>query len=291
MAHELRTPTERFGRSERPGPDRPRRYATSLHNRESVALFRRFRATRDPALRHQIVTRHLPLARSIAGSFDTSRVPFDDLLQVASIGLIKAVDRYDSAHGTTFATYAVPTIRGEILRHFRDHTWGVRPPRELQERALELMKASEEMRAEAGRAPSPAELAERVGTSVEDVLDALFASQARDGSPIERPAEDHDETVPQHASFGVEDSGYDRVDNAVTAQRLMRDLTALEQRVLHLRFHHDLTQAEAGLAIGCSQMQVSRLQRRALDKLTQIANEPGFDAERGRHALVESAAA
>jgi RNA polymerase sigma-B factor len=268
MTHERTEPTRRFARNE---TDRPRRYATSPHNRGSAALFRRYRVTRDPGLRSQIVTRHLPLARSIAGSFDTSRVPFDDLLQVASIGLIKAVDRYDPAHGATFATYAVPTIRGEILRYFRDHTWGVRPPRDLQERALELLKASDEMRAEVGRAPSAAELAERVGTSVENVLDALYASQARDGSPIERPTDEHDEAPPQHASFGVEDSGYDRVENAVTAQRLMRDLTAIEQRVVQLRFQHDLTQAEAGRSLGCSQMQVSRIQHRALDKLAQTA--------------------
>jgi RNA polymerase sigma-B factor len=268
MTHELTEPTRRFGRSE---TDRPRRHAASRHNRGSAALFRRYRASRDPALRDHIVTRHLPLAHSIARSFDTSRVPFDDLLQVASIGLIKAVDRYDAAHGTTFATYAVPTIRGEILRYFRDHTWGVRPPRDLQERALELLKISDEMRGEAGRAPSPAELAERVGASVEDVLDALYASQARDGSPIERPADDHDEAPPQHASFGVEDSGYDRVDQAVTAQLLMTELTGLERRVLHLRFHQDLTQTEVGLSIGCSQMQVSRIQRAAMDKLAGSA--------------------
>jgi RNA polymerase sigma-B factor len=270
MAQELQQPASRFGRNERSRPHRPRRYAASRHNRGSAALLRRYRATRDPALRDQIVTRHLPLAHSIARSFDTSRVPFDDLLQVASIGLIKAVDRYDAAHGATFATFAVPTIRGEILRYFRDHTWAVRPPRDLQERALALLRASDEMRGEAGRAPSAAELAERVGTSVEDVLDALYASQARDGDPIERPADDHDE-APQHASFGAEDSGYDRVDDAVTAQRLMTQLTVLEQRVVHLRFQQDLTQSEIGLSLGCSQMQVSRIQRRAMDKLAQTA--------------------
>jgi RNA polymerase sigma-B factor len=271
MAHEeaLTEPVRRFDRSERSPADRPRRYAASPRNRGSASLFRRYRATRDPALRDQIVTRHLPLARSIARNFDTARVPFDDLLQVASIGLIKAVDRYDPAHGTTFATYAVPTIRGEVLRFFRDHTWGVRPPRDLQERALALLRTSDEMRGEVGRAPSPAELAERLGMSVEDVVDALYASQARDGSPIETPADDHDEASPPHDSFGEEDSGYDRVDNAVTAQRLMRELSVLEQRVVHLRFHQDLTQSEAGQAIGCSQMQVSRVQRRAMDKLTQ----------------------
>jgi RNA polymerase sigma-B factor len=270
MAQQLQEPARRFDRNQRSGPQRPRRFAASRHNRGSAALLRRYRVTRDSALRDQIVTRHLPLAHSIARSFDTSRVPFDDLLQVASIGLIKAVDRYDASHGTTFATFAVPTIRGEILRYFRDHTWEVRPPRDLQERALALLRASDEMRGEAGRAPSAAELAERVGTSVEDVLDALYASQARDGNPIERPAGDHDE-APQHESFGAEDSGYDRVDDAVTAQLLMSELTAVEQRVLYLRFHHDLTQSEVGLALGCSQMQVSRIQRRAMDKLSQTA--------------------
>lgn len=273
MAHMqgLEEPARRFDRGERAPPHRPRRFAPSPRNRGSAALFRRYRATRDPVLRDEIVTRHLPLARSIARSFDTSRVAYDDLVQVASIGLIKAVDRYDAGYGTTFATFAVPTIRGEVLRYFRDHTWGVRPPRDLQERALELLRTSDEIRGEAGRGPSPAELAERVGASVEDVLEGLYASQARDGSPIERPTDDHDEASPPHDSLGAEDSGYDRVDQAVTAQLLMRELSPLEQQVLHLRFHQDLTQSEVGQSIGCSQMQVSRLQRRAMDKLTESA--------------------
>lgn len=270
MSHEQRLtePARRFDLSARSSP----------RNRASAALFQRYRGTGDPALRDEIVTRHLALAGSIARSFDTSRVAFDDLMQVASIGLIKAVERYDPAHGTTFATFAVPTIRGEVLRYFRDHTWGVRPPRDLQERALELVRTSDEIRGEAGRAPTAAELAERVGASVEDVVEALYASQARDGSPIDRPADDHDEAAPQHADLGVEDSEYDRVDHAVTAELLMTQLTALEQRVLHLRFHQDLTQAEVGLSIGCSQMQVSRLQRRAMDKLSQIAQDSADDA-------------
>jgi RNA polymerase sigma-B factor len=294
MAEGLKEPVRRFDRSERSPPQRPRRFAASAHNCRSAALFRRYRATRDRALRDEIVTCHLPLARNIARSFDTSRVAFDDLVQVASIGLIKAVDRYDPAYGTAFATFAVPTIRGEVLRYFRDHTWGVRPPRDLQERALELLRTSDEIRGEAGRGPSTAELAERVGASVEDVLEGLYASQARDGSPIERPSDDPDEAPPRHHSLGAEDSGYDRVDHAVTAQLLMTQLTALERRVLHLRFHQDLTQSEAGRSIGCSQMQVSRLERRALAKLAQIAkdgvNDPGFDAEDGRHALEQSLA-
>ena len=249
-------------------------YAAASSTDGSAELFRRYRATHDPALRDRLVTRHLPLARSIARSFDTSRVPFDDLVQVASIGLIKAVDRYDPAFGTRFSTFAVPTIRGEILRYFRDFTWGVRPPRDLQERALELLKASDQIRSEVGRSPSAAELAERVGVSIEDVLDGLYAAGARDGDPIEPSADDQDEAPAYRDTLGVDDAGYDRVDHAVTAERLMTQLTALERRVLQLRFHQDLTQSEVALALGCSQMQVSRLQRRAMAKLTEIAHDP-----------------
>src|ERR1044071_8434581 len=134
-------------------------------------------------------------------------------MQVASIGLIKAVERYDPAYGTMFSTFAVPTIRGEIQRYFRDHTWGVRPPRDLQERALALVRAGDEIRAEAGRSPTPAELAERVGASVEEVLEGLYAGQARDGDPIELPADDHDDGLSHRDSFGAEDGGYARVED------------------------------------------------------------------------------
>jgi RNA polymerase sigma-B factor len=272
-----------------------RRFARdAAHNRGSAALFGRYRATRDPALRAEIVTRHLPLAASLARSFDTSRVAFDDLMQVASIGLIKAVERYDPAYGTAFSTFAVPTIRGEIQRYFRDHTWGVRPPRDLQERALALVRASDQIRAEVGRTPTAAELADRVGASVEEVLEGLYASQARDGDPIEQPAVDHDDGLPHRDSFGVEDSGYDRVDSAVTAQALMTQLTVVERRVLHLRFSQDLTQDAVGQLLGCSQMQVSRIQRAAMAKLAQIAedgaDDPDFAADREFPALARSAA-
>jgi RNA polymerase sigma-B factor len=257
-----------------------RRFARdATHSRTSAALFGRYRATRDPALRAEIVTRHLPLAASLARSFDTSRVAFDDLMQVASIGLIKAVERYEPAYGTAFSTFAVPTIRGEIQRYFRDHTWSVRPPRDLQERALALVRASDQLRAEAGRTPTAAELADRVGATVEEVIEGLYAGQARDGDPIEQPADDHDNGLSHRDSFGVEDSGYDRVDSAVTAQALMTELTVVERRVLHLRFNQDLTQDAVGRVLGCSQMQVSRIQRAAMAKLAQIAEDGADDSD------------
>lgn len=256
----------------------------------SAALFQRYRATRDRALRDEIVTRHLALARHVARRFDTSRVAFEDLVQVASIGLIKAVDRYDPAYGTTFATFAVPTIRGEILRYFRDYTWGVRPPRNLQERALELVRASDEMIGEAGQRPSAADLAERVGATVDDVLEGLRAAGARDGVSMERPADDDDDP-PRRDTLGAEDGEYDRVDDGVTAQLLMTQLTALERRVLRLRFHQDLTQSDVAVLLDTNQMQVSRIQRRAMAKLSETAaGAPGFDDGCERHALPYSAA-
>jgi RNA polymerase sigma-B factor len=271
-----------------------RRFARDKpHNRSSTALFRRYQATRDPALRAEIITRHLPLAGSLARSFDTSRVPFDDLMQVASIGLMKAVERYDPAYGTAFSTFAVPTIRGEIQRYFRDHTWGVRPPRDLQERALALMRASDQIRAEAGRTPTAAELAERVGATVEEVLEGLYAGQARDGDPIEQSADDHDDGLPHRDSFGVEDSGFERVDSGLTAQALLTQLTVVERRVLYLRFNQDLSQDAVGQLLGCSQMQVSRVQRAAMAKLAQVAEDRADDSglgDRESHALARSVA-
>jgi RNA polymerase sigma-B factor len=130
------------------------------------------------------------------------------------------------------------------------------------------------MRSEGGRSPSAVELAERVGVSIEDVLDGLYAASARDGDPIELSADDHDDAPAHGDTLGVDDAGYDRVDQAVTAERLMTQLSDVERRVLRLRFHQDLTQSEVALALGCSQMQVSRIQRRAMAKLTEIAHDP-----------------
>src|SRR5918997_4647069 len=143
-------------------------------------LFGRYCASRDPALREQLVMTYLPLARTIARRYQSPRVPAEDLFQVATIGPMKAIDRYDPDRGVAFSSYAVPTMVGEVQRHFRDHTWGVRPPRELQERAQRVMTANRELGAELGRPPTAGELASRPRLSLEDVVDALQACAARD---------------------------------------------------------------------------------------------------------------
>src|SRR3954470_16229647 len=195
------------------------------------ALFQRFRAGRDPALRDQLVTRYLPMASRIARGYARrqARVPFEDLAQVASIGLIKSVDRFDPAAGAAFIAFAEPTIRGEIFRHFREFTWTVRPPRELQERALQIDRVTATMTADLGRAPSPGELARYLGATVEQILVGLAASRARDGASFDRTNEiETDDGPVLRDVVGSEDVGYAHAEDAATIMHLMRILTARE---------------------------------------------------------------
>ena len=252
---------------------RARRDAGAVRNRrQETLLFRRYCTTRDPSLREELVRTYLPLARTIARRYQSRRVPLEDLVQVAAIGLMKAIDRYEPERGIAFSSYAVPTMVGEVQRHFRDHTWGVRPPRELQERAQRLINANRAMGAELGRPPTTGELAARLQLSLEQVVDALTACEARDATSLDRPRTTGEETVSTFAdTMGADDPGYERVEKAATAERLMEQLDDREREILRLRFHEDLTQSEIGERIGCSQMHVSRLARRALAKLTEAA--------------------
>jgi RNA polymerase sigma-B factor len=239
--------------------------------RESL-MFTRFCSTRDPSLREELVRSYLPLARTIARRYESPRVPLEDLVQVAAIGLMKAIDRYEPDRGVAFSSYAVPTMTGEVQRHFRDHTWGVRPPRELQERAQRVMNANRELGAELGRPPTAGELAARLQLTLEQVVDALQAATARDATSLDRPrtaGEDADGTFGD--TMGCVDPGFERVEKSVTAQSLMRALDDREREILRLRFHEDLTQSEIGERVGCSQMHVSRLVRGALAKLSAAA--------------------
>jgi RNA polymerase sigma-B factor len=252
---------------------RPRRRALAARDRRrETLLFRRYGTTRDPSLREELVRTYLPLARTIARRYQSRRVPLEDLVQVAAIGLMKAIDRYEPERGIAFSSFAVPTMVGEVQRHFRDHTWGVRPPRELQERAQRVIDVNREMSAELGRPPTAGELAARLRLSLEQVVDALQACEARDVTSLDRPrttADDADSTFGD--TMGAVDPGYERVEKAATAERLMEQLDDREREILRLRFHEDLTQSEIGDRIGCSQMHVSRLARRALAKLSAAA--------------------
>jgi RNA polymerase sigma-B factor len=168
----------------------------------------------------------------------------------------------------------VPTMVGEVQRHFRDHTWGVRPPRDLQERAQRVLAINRSLGAELGRPPSAGEIADRLKVGLEDVVEALQACDARDTTSLERPRVVGEEHTTLADTIGGEDRGYERVEDAITAELLMTRLDAREREIIRLRFQEDLTQSEIGERIGCSQMHVSRLVRGAIAKLADAAETP-----------------
>jgi RNA polymerase sigma-B factor len=240
--------------------------------RGDAELLRRFARSRDPRLREQLVHRYLPLARYAASQYTRGSEPFDDLLQVASVGLLKALDRFDPTHGAAFSSYALPTMSGELRRHFRDRGWAVRPPRDLQEAALGVERAAETLQRELGRAPTVDELAAHLGLDAEAVLEAREALSARMASSLSAPShhvDDDDEGL--EGRLGTEETGYGAVEQRATLDALARTLTPRERQVLHLRFDKDLTQAEIGQIVGLSQMHVSRVLRAALEKLRAAA--------------------
>jgi RNA polymerase sigma-B factor len=233
-------------------------------------LFARMHADSDPdpRTRELLVQRYMPLARRLAHRYQHTDEPIEDLVQVASIGLIKAVDRFDSSRRVMFSSYAVPTILGELKRHFRDRTWSVRVPRDLQELALRVDQTVTRLSVGRRRSPSVSEIALNVGASEEQVLDALEAMGAYRASSLDAPRSMREEEAESVLdAFGAEDGGFDRAEERATLEPLMRRISERERTVLKLRFHEDLTQAEIGERIGVSQMQVSRLIRQALIRL------------------------
>ena len=242
------------------------------------ALLRRYAADPSPALRDEVIRRFMPLARSLAMRYRRQTESLEDLVQVAGLGLVKAVDGFDPERGRPFAAYAVPTILGELRRHFRDHAWTVRLPRGLQELTMAVDRATTDLTEELGRMPTAAELSERLDVSVEDVLEAIEASHARRTLSLDAPRRNDDE----EAAGAVEalptaEPGYDRVEADIASQSA--DLDDREWQVLRMRFTEDLTQSEIAARLGVSQMQISRISRRALWKL--LAAVRGEDAVDG----------
>jgi RNA polymerase sigma-B factor len=257
------------------GASAPRAYDDSDREARTradrVLLVRAHRGDQDA--REQLVQRFLPLARQLARRYHRSGEALDDLVQVASLGLLKAIDRFDPARSTAFSSFAVPTILGELKRHFRDKGWSVRVPRDLQELAVKLEPATEALTRELGRAPTPAELAQRLDVSAEQLLEAREAAGAYRAVSLDRPREDDEDGDGMGAGFGVEDAGFAEAEDAATVQRLMLVLSEREREVLRLRFNEDLTQAEIGDRIGVSQMHVSRIIRQAVTRLQEAAKE------------------
>ena len=227
------------------------------------------------------MVRFLPLARKLARRYAGAREPFDDLVQVASLGLVKAVDRYDVSRGTAFSSFAVPTILGELKRYFRDLGWSVHVPRGAQEQALKVEEAQQQLTSKTGRPPTVDELAQYLELSIEEVLDALETAGAHHSTSLDAPRDEIDrESTTLAEAFGEEDKRYEFIDASVTIAAAARELSARERRVLALRFVEDLTQTQIADDIGVSQMQVSRILRRAVGRLRDITQLDAESAER-----------
>jgi RNA polymerase sigma-B factor len=241
----------------------------------TAALFERWRWSADRRARDELIERFLPLARKLAARYMRPGEPVDDLVQVASVGLVNAVDRFDPDRGFAFSSFAVPTIVGELKRHFRDHGWALHVARGARERAQAIAEAQAAIRAEVGRAPSVGELAQYLELSTEDVADGLQTLAARDPVSLDAPiAVDDGSPVSRADSIGHLDGRLRLTDERLTLLDAAGRLPKREREVLYLRFGADLTQTEIAERVGVSQMQVSRLLRRSLARMReQLAGE------------------
>ena len=237
-------------------------------------LFQHWQRDDDQAAREALVRRFLPLARSLARRYDRSSEPFEDLLQVASVGLLKALDRFDPERGFSFPSYAVPTILGEMRRYFRDCSWSVHVPRGDQERALKVREAQEMLTNEHGHAPTVNQLAVYLELDTEQVLDALQATQAYEALSLDAPrAGGEGETTTLGETMGHEDERYEMIELDATILTALEHIPARERTMLHMRFVGELTQTEIAARLGISQMQVSRLLRRSLNQLRALTRD------------------
>jgi RNA polymerase sigma-B factor len=231
----------------------------------------RWQRDRDSRAREELVDRFMPLARKLARRYQGAREPLDDLVQVASLGLVKAIDRFDAERGIAFSSFAVPTILGELKRYFRDLGWAIHVPRGAQERALKVEEIQRKLTSAHGRSPTVAQLAEYMELSVEEVLDALEAAAAHHAISLDTPRDDGEGEAGTLAdSFGEEDKRFEQVDAGVSIAEAAQHLTERERHVLALRFVEDQTQTQIAEIVGVSQMQVSRILRRALSRLSEL---------------------
>jgi RNA polymerase sigma-B factor len=259
-----------------------------IRAREDLELLRRYHREGDAAARDELVERMLPVVRQLARRYQRGSEQLDDLVQVGSLGLVKAIDRFDVDRGSPFMRYAVPTILGEIKRHFRDTGWAAHVPRGMQERVMEVKGAMEELGSKLGRSPSPRELAEELSLQLEEVLEALEAATAYAAVSLDAPRPGDDGERETYAeSMGEQDGHYELVEDAATVLPALGVLPERERLIVHLRFAEDLTQSEIAERIGVSQMHVSRLLRRALARVRTVATSdrrPGRPGSTPRRA-------
>ncbi len=244
-----------------------------LYRTESAELFQRFHESGDPQAREELVRRFLPLARKLAGRYTNPCEPFEDLVQVASVGLLGAIDRFDPGRGVEFQSFAVPTILGELKRYFRGTGWSAHVPRRAQEFALKVDKAVREISARTGEAPGVTDLAHYLELSTEDVLTGLDASQAHFSLSLDAPSRQSDGRSEADSfldGLGREDQGFGLVETMVSLGAALEQLPPIECEALTLRLTGDLKQIEIAERLGCSQMQVSRLLRRAAAHVREL---------------------
>jgi RNA polymerase sigma-B factor len=237
-------------------------------------LLRRYREAEDPALLEEIVRRFEPLARSVARRYHARGEPLEDLTQVAMVGLLKAIARFDPDRGFAFTSYATPTMLGELKRYFRDSGWAVHVPRGVKERAMELATVTDQLSSKLGRSPSLSELAEALEATEEQTLEAIEAYHARHAAPLEAGSDDEEAGVPSLASvLGAEDERLEQAEYLTVIAKGVETLSESDRLILYLRFGRDLTQSEIATRIGTSQMQVSRLLRAAIEKIRKVSGD------------------
>src|SRR5688572_9697271 len=245
----------------RSGSERARR------QRDDQRLMRRHKRG-DASARDELIERYMPLARSLALRYRRASEPLDDLVQVASVGLVKAVDRWDPDRGLAFSSYAVPTILGELRRYFRDSTWDVRPARDMQELCLAVEEARDQLWIDLGRSPTVSDIAAHVNRPPEEVMEALQASDGRSLRSLDAPVhEEEGDSASAGELIGDSDPGYAQVEAGATIEQLTSILDDRAREILRLRFEEDLLQSEIAERVGCSQMHVSRIIRSSLGRL------------------------
>ena len=248
---------------------------------ENAAMFEHFveyRRTRDRNLRNALVEEHMRLAEFLARRFANRGEPLDDLRQVALIGLLKAVERFEPDRGLQFSSFAMPTILGELKRHFRDRGWAVRVPRRVQELHLELDRTVGTLSQELGRPPTTCEIAQRIGVQEEEVLESMEASSLYRLPSLDGMRSRDDAGASPSDRIGSTDREIDAVDDRVAVESLLTRLPQREQRIVYLRFFEGLTQSEIADEVGISQMHVSRLLVRSLETLGAGANGGAADS-------------
>jgi RNA polymerase sigma-B factor len=241
--------------------------------RDDQRLFRAWLDSGDRHARAALIERFLPLARSLARRYHRSGEPLEDLIQVASVALVKAIDRYDPARGCAFSSFAVPTITGELKRHFRDHTWTVRPPRDVQELTLRVETALVRLTQQLDRSPTTTELAGAAGLDEEQILEALQARCGRTGLSLQAPQGAPGDATTLEDTLGREDPDIARAETRAELDGLFKTISPRAREMLRLRFEEDMTQAEIGTIFGVSQMQVSRILRQTIAHLRHVADQ------------------